>query len=47
MAALHAPVDCARLLQEKRRDLFQNLETVTSVKIEMADAPFKKGDKQN
>lgn len=44
MAALHAPVDCAWLLQEKHRDLFQNLETITSVKIEMGGASFKKKD---
>lgn len=44
MAALPAPVDCAWLLQEKHRDLFQNLETITSVKIEMGGASFKKED---
>lgn len=42
-AALHAPVDCVKLLQEKHKDLLQNLKKVKSVKIEMGDGAHRKG----
>lgn len=44
--ALIAPVDCARLLQEKNKDLFKNLERIASIKICMGDALFKRGSQK-
>lgn len=43
MAALHAPVDCVRALQEKYKDLFQNVDRIQSIKIEMGEVAYKHG----
>lgn len=43
MAALHASVDCVRALQEKHKDLFQSVDRIQSIKVEMGEVAYKHG----
>lgn len=43
MAALHAPVDCVRALQDKYKDLFETVDSIQSIKIEMGEVAYKHG----
>lgn len=43
MAALHAPVDCIRLLQDKHKTLFQNVANIKYIMVQMGGTALKKG----
>ena len=43
MAALHAPIDCIRLLQDKHKTIFQNVANIKSIMVQMGGTALKKG----
>lgn len=43
MAALHATVDCVRLLQEKYDSRFDSLDEISEIMIELGEAAYKHG----
>ena len=43
MAALHAPIDCIRLLQDEHSRLFRDLDNIKSIEVQMGETALKKG----